>query len=421
MSCLNAIKVKNKKRWIDLALLNLCTVAFLGMTLRSKILFSLPLINYNNLLQAHEHFAFGGWVTLALMVLMVYELLPESLYKKAGYQWLFGSIFLCSWCMLLNFSFSGLSSVANLFSTLFIVLTYFFSYIFLKDISKTAVSRTVRLLSVTGIVCMVLSSTGPFMLDYLFTSKSLNAILYRDALFTYLHLMYNGFFTLSVFALLFARLEPKITIGTKRNTYRFSVLLCLSILPSLFLSYLWHDADALLKAIALAGSLLLLLSFIWFIIFALPLIKIYRTMPSTLRYIGLLSMAAFMLKLILQSLTIFPAVGDAVFGDRPIIIGFLHLVFLAFVSLFTLAYLVQAGWLDIENKFTRIALAVFTLGVLLNEGFLMAQGLGAMFIKSSHLFPWLLWITSICLFIGALLIVIARAKTNAAAVLPALK
>jgi hypothetical protein len=55
----------------------------------------------------------------------------------------------------------------------------------------------------------------------------------------------------------------------------------------------------------------------------------------------LLSIGAFVLKMVLQSLTIFAGVGNAVFGDRPVIIGFLHLVFLGFVSPFILAYYTQ--------------------------------------------------------------------------------
>ena len=57
--------------WIDLSILNLCIVALLGMVLRSKIVFALPFINYNHLLEAHSHFTFGGWVTLILMSLFI--------------------------------------------------------------------------------------------------------------------------------------------------------------------------------------------------------------------------------------------------------------------------------------------------------------------------------------------------------------
>jgi len=117
-----------------------------------------------------------------------------------------------------------------------------------------------------------------------------------------------------------------------------------------------------------------------------------------------------MLKTFLQSFTIFTTVGNAVFSDRPVIIGFLHLVFLGFVSIFLLAYFSHREFLNIQNRYTRAALGVFALGVVFNEVVLMSQGLGAMLVKGSQLFQWLLWIASIWLFVGALMIAINSVK-----------
>ena len=121
-------------------------------------------------------------------------------------------------------------------------------------------------------------------------------------------------------------------------------------------------------------------------------------------------MIVHVLKMFLQSFTIFPSVGNAVFGDRPMIMGFLHLVFLGFVTLFLLAYFAQQGLLNLKSKFTRVTLIIFSIGVVFNEIALMGQGLGALFIKSSDWFPWLLWVVSIWLFSGAFLIVVCRIK-----------
>lgn len=189
--------------WLSLSLLNLCIVTVLGVTLRSKALFDLPIIDYNHLLNAHSHFAFGGWITLALMVLMTNAILNESQKKKSIYQFIFWSIFATIWLLLLTFPFTGYNTLSTYISTVFIFTTYIFSWVFVKDIRKVKVSKTVLLLSVASLVCLVISSAGSFTLGYLFATKSLNAVLYRDALFSYLHLQYNGFFTLAVFTLFF--------------------------------------------------------------------------------------------------------------------------------------------------------------------------------------------------------------------------
>ena len=99
--------INRSQKWVDLSILGLCTVALMGLGMRSKIIFALPFINYNHLLEAHSHFSFGGWVTLIIMALFVYELLPETLSKRPIYQWLLGGIAICAWGMLATFLIWG--------------------------------------------------------------------------------------------------------------------------------------------------------------------------------------------------------------------------------------------------------------------------------------------------------------------------
>jgi hypothetical protein len=65
--------------WACFSLLNLCVAALMGLLLRTKFLFPMPEVNYSYFLSSHSHFAFGGWVSLALMALMVHEVLPQQL------------------------------------------------------------------------------------------------------------------------------------------------------------------------------------------------------------------------------------------------------------------------------------------------------------------------------------------------------
>jgi hypothetical protein len=116
--------------------------------------------------------------------------------------------------------------------------------------------------AVSSIVYLILSSSGVIIITYIYFTKSFDAIFYRDALFTYLHFQYNGFFTLAIFALLFNLLDKRTSVKAKGNIYRFSVTLCISVIPSLFISYLWQDPNLWLRMIAIMGSILMLTSFI---------------------------------------------------------------------------------------------------------------------------------------------------------------
>ncbi len=404
--------MNKKNKWINLSILNLCIVGLLGVILRGKIVFALPAINYNHLLEGHGHFTFSGWVTLVIMVLMVYELVPPSISNKPIYQWLLAGVTLSAWSMMIAFILQGYSSISIIVSTFFILLTYIFGWFFIRDIIQTKPSKPVLLLAISSLSCLILSSAGPFIIAYIYFTKSFEAFLYRDALFTYLHFQYNGFFSLAIFALLFNHLERQMTASSKKNIYRFAVVLCISIIPSLFLSYLWQDPNQFFRVIAIAGSILLLLSCLLFIISARSLFNTYQHETPVIRFLIFLSMSAFTLKLFFQCFTIFPVIGNAIFGNRPIIMGFLHLVFLGFVSLFILAFFAKTELLDSTKKMTKISMIVFAVAVIFNEILLIAQGLTTMFVPGSILFPWLLFAIGICLFSGTVLIAIARIQTK---------
>ncbi|HET9825125.1 MAG TPA: hypothetical protein VFP87_07315, partial [Chitinophagaceae bacterium] len=359
---------------------------------------------YLKLLDAHWHFAFDGWLTLALLLLLVQELLPGDFSNNSRYQKLFAAIVAGSYGILLTVLFANNSFLTTLFSGFFILVTYAFAWMFIKDIRKAGVSKTVYLLALSAIVCLIVSSFGSITLIYLHLIQSLQPFAYRDASYIYLHLQYNGFFTLTAFALLFHRLYPNISRRSQQRFYFFSVLLCLSIIPSLFLSFLWQNPNTLFRVIAMTGSVSVFLSVSWFIISAFSVFRLSRFVGSAVRNTILISATAFILKMLLQGLTIFKSIGDAVFGDRPVIIGFLHLVFLGFVSTFILAYYIQVRILDMRRNLTRQSLIVFVVGIILNEVVLMFQGVGAMFLKSSYLFPAVLWAISIVLLIGSILI-----------------
>jgi hypothetical protein len=404
--------VNRAQKWVNLSILGLCTLALMGLGLRSKIVFTLPFINYNHLLEAHSHFSFGGWVTLIILALFVYELLPETLSRRPIYQWLLGGITICAWSMLITFLIWGYSASSIILTLCFIVLTYLFGLIFIGDLLRAKLESSVALLAISSIVYLVLSSSGLFIIAHIIFTKSFDAILYRDALYTYLHFQYNGFFTLAIFAILFNHIGPRTSLKAAGNIRRFSIALCISIIPSLFLTYLWRDPNFWFRFIAVTGSIFLLLCVYLFIISVLSLKQVYKDEKPVIRFLLLISLGSFMLKIFLQGFTIFPVIGNVIFGNRPVIMGFLHLVFLEFVTVFILAYFMKKGLLSIKIKLTNIAVIMFATAVIINEILLITQGITSMFNAGNNLFPWLLWATGILLFAGSFLIAIARIQTR---------
>ena len=101
-------------------------------------------------------------------------------------------------------------------------------------------------------------------------------------------------------------------------------------------------------------------------------------------------------------------IGHEVYSDRPVIIGFLHMVFLAFASFFILGMLVEEEYFSRKGRLIKIPLLVFTFGVLINEAFLMIQGIEILLKTNNPVYNWLLWIASVFLFSGAVMIAFSR-------------
>lgn len=191
----------------------------------------------------------------------------------------------------------------------------------------------------------------------------------------------------------------------------FAHLLNASVIPSMFISYLWHYPGMIMQIIAIAGSILTILSVTWFFIMLLHIWPYFGILHPLAKKIALIALASFVIKMVFQALTIIPSLGALIFTNRPVIIGFLHLVLLGFITLYLLADFIQSGLLS-GKKSTVFAIWVFIAGILLNEVTLFMQGFGFMLMMSSSFSNWLLLAAGACLFSGALLITISEWKYN---------
>ena len=296
------------------------------------------------------------------------------------------------------------------FSTLYIVVAVVFAPVFIKDVLRYSKNPTVKLLSISAVSSLIISFLGALGLVYILITRSGNSIFYRDSIYTFLHFQYNGFFTLAVFAVLFQHLANKGFAQTKSSRH-FALFLCLSIPPALFLSLLWHNST-LFYMLAGIGALLIIACLFYFFHFVRS-ISVGQLFSSPVAgTLWLFAIFSFGLKMLLNVGTIFPVLGNAVYGNRPIIIGFLHLVFLGFLSFYLLANLLEKD-LFVKTR-SRIVLSfhLFSFGIFANEVLLMIQGLGIFFRTNNEIYKWLLWVTSILLFIGAVSILASRLAAN---------
>ncbi|MBX3239399.1 MAG: hypothetical protein KIT80_19110 [Chitinophagaceae bacterium] len=362
------------KIWFRIGLLNLVIVALYGMVMRYKIAFDFPFFDQKNLLHAHSHFAFGGWVSHFLYTGLASILLPYlEPRKKRTYNLLIAANIVCSFGMLIAFTIQGYKAVSITFSTLSIIVAAIFAWQFIKDSRQFPVGHPSKPWAITGLILNVLASAGPFSLAYMVATKSINHEIYLGSVYYYLHFQYNGWFFFGAMAIAISLLPPG--AFSFKGYYR---LFAITIIPTVFLSLLWARIPLWLYVITVVATLVQLGA--WFALIRNTWSNLAKHMRSwqnrwvsTFFYAAL---AALFIKFILQAVSVIPSLSQLVFGFRPIVIAYLHLVLLGVYSLFIIGYLLKTNYIPASNV-TRAAAFTFLLGVVLNEALLAIQGMAA--------------------------------------------
>jgi hypothetical protein len=369
----------------------------------------MPYIDYRNLLSAHSHFAFGAWATLVLMLLMIGNFLPAAIRQKPVYEGLLWSIQLTSLGMLFTFPFQGYALFSIIFSTAYIVTTYVFTWVFISDLRKSGLERHIKLFASAALIFLALSSFGPFRLAYMMVTNSGTIFQQKDAVYTFLHFQYNGFFTLAILALFFHDKFRDASQIIKNRVYQFAVVMSISVIPSLFLSLLWHgENQGLIRPLAYTGFALVVISLLAFLRL-LPSLHRYARSSGVIATVFLaFALFSFFVKMLLQTGTIFPALGNAVFGFRPIIIGYLHQVFLGMVTFYILSRYIELGVLPPRHNFTRFALLYFAAMIVIHQVILLVNGLQLLSGSGHPIYGWLVWAAALGLLSGAGMLYISR-------------
>lgn len=400
-------------RWLRYAFINLFILAGVGLLLRAKIVFPMPWVDHKHLLHAHSHFAFAGWVTLALYTCIIHFIEPGSERLKQ-YERLLWAQQLSAFGMLATFPWMGYAAPSIAFSTFSILVSYTFSLYAWKDISRSGISKAAIPWLYTGIICLVLSSLGTFSLVWLMASRMLQQQLYFGSVYFYLHFQYNGWFLFGIGGLLMAAYADKMKAETLKQMQRIFLLLLITVIPAWLLSLLWMRLPKWIYYPAAVAALLQLL-------ILPPVLRSYNALKEAisqngshmLNWLWLGSLLSFCLKILLQALSAIPFLNKYAFGIRPVVIGFLHLVLLGFVTLFLLGMGYAHKTIG-KHYLSRFGTLIFVAGIVLNEIILMTQGFAAILDSDIASAKYLLLVTALIMFSGVGLIVLSFTQKKGA-------
>jgi hypothetical protein len=368
----------SRKKWLQFSLFNLFLVALLGVTLRYKIAFSLPFIDQQFLLHGHSHFAFAGWVSQSLMTLLIGYLsdrTSQDYFPK--YRWILYFNAVTAYGMLISFPIQGYGFVSILFSTLSVFASYYFVFLFWKDLNRISIRSASHSWFKLALLGNVISSAGPFSLAYMMASHHAQPNWYLASIYFYLHFQYNIWFIFSCLGLVSYRLAAMgIAERSLTKVYRFFAL---AAFPTYFLSVLWWHIPPWLYIIVVLAAVCQLAGWVQLLYLIRKHIFLLQANidPFFLKLFNLFTLA-LSIKLVLQTASVIPSISRMAFGFRPIVIGYLHLILLGIITIFLIAYCFAFKQIQISAG-TRNGVVIFVSGIVLNEILLMMQGVADLY------------------------------------------
>ena len=366
--------MKNIVFWLRFSVFNFLLVAVLGCIMRYKIAYSLPIVDQKHVQEAHSHFAFYGWITQIIYVLIIrylHGILPENKLKKYNVLLVINAI--AAFVMIPSFIYNGYFWASIAASTAALLTSFVFFFYLIRDLKGN--HDLVKPWFLGGMFFAVISSIGVFTLSYMMMTENMNQTLYLASTYYYLHFQYNGFFIFSCIGFLILSLKQ---IGSEISEQENKLIFWLMFIGGLIgfgLSVLWMKIPLWILIVILLAT----------IAQTIAAVKLYgvvkRNWPKlvvnfsalqrfVLMYVGF----AFFAKIALQLGSNVPALSQFAFGFRNVIIAYLHLILLMCVSIFLLNQILATNVFKITKPVTT-GLKLLLLGIFLNEAVLGLMGI----------------------------------------------
>ncbi|WP_338358761.1 hypothetical protein [Yeosuana marina] len=352
------------KKLVVVCLLNFFVAASLGLALRYSFIDPLP-IYYRFLTHAHSHVAMLGWVYLMLYTLIVHYFVPV---KNPVFNTLFWLTEIAVLGMMVSFPFQGYAAVSISFSTIHILCSYYFAYLIWKY-HKTN-SLVTRYLLRASLLFMLLSTIGVWCLGPAVAMVGQASAFYQIAIQFFLHFQFNGWFIIAVIALFFHQLQ----LHDSKKFRLFFKLLVVSTVLTFALPVYWFAPHISLLWINGLGVLLQLTALFMFLKLSKPLlVVVLKGQSKLIVYLYSFAVFCFILKIVLQSVSLIPEISKVIYLYHNFVIGFIHLTMLGVVTGFLFSFIVKSNLVRM-NKWLYIAVYTFLFGFVLTELTLIIQG-----------------------------------------------
>ena len=207
--------------------------------------------------------------------------------------------------------------------------------------------------------------------------------------------------------LLSEQIKSGISFSLQKKVFWLFALACI---PAYFLSALWLPIPMwvyIIVVIAAASQ------FIGWVLFLKTIISykpgLFENISNQTRWLFILPAIALSIKLLLQLGSVIPVLSKLAFGFRPVVIGYLHLMFLGVISIFIIGFCKMNQFIFV-NRTVNTGIIIFVSGIILNEFFLLIQGLSYMNYISVPFINELLLGAAICMLCGVSILIVGLRK-----------
>lgn len=348
------MKLKLKTTFVFLLI-----AASIGLSLR-MIQAGLISGHFKHLMHTHSHIALLGWMYNATLIILQYTIFRK---KDGDFNTVFWWSQITFVGMLFSFPFQGYAFYSITFSTLYLFCSYYLVYILFKEsyrIENIYVKKFIQ----WGGIYLVMSSFGPFSLGFIMAKGLSDTFWYKLSIYWFLHFLYNGFFVFVVFGYLLQKLPSYV------NQKAIFWLMNFSVIPIYFLSTLWLDPNFSVYSVALIGSIFQLIAF-GLLLKGDKILHLFKY--SWVRFVFLLTVVAYGLKMIFQIFSVIPSVQEFLSDTVAYsVIGFIHLVMLGFFTLLFLVIFIQEKFMTLSSTL-KVGLILLITGIILSETLLFSQ------------------------------------------------
>lgn len=403
-----------KKSWVTLSLFYLVITAILGITLRYFFVGPVNGLNYKFILHAHSHIGILGWVYSSLFIAFIKFFLLDEQFNSRKYKILFWLTQISIIGMLITFPIQGYAIFSITFSTLHILLSYWFAFQFLKDLKENSNSNSHHPIPIkfikASIFFMVISSIGPWSLGFIMAKGLTSSFYYPMSIYYYLHFQYNGWFLFALVGLFLTYFEKNEIYFKPKHIKNIFHLMFYSTIPAYLLSALWLDPPTYIFIISFFSAGIQLIALVLLLKLIIENYKqIKMLLLSETKIILTVSMISLIVKQVLQWFSSF----IIIFELRDIIIAYLHLTLIGVITLFIIGLFIQLKWFQLKTKLAKTGLGIFVTGFILSEILLfLNSGLLLLKLETLHYFFPILFIISTLLPIGITLFYYRQLSNN---------